>query len=155
MPELSPKLRQLVDASRRVQGPSVEDRERVSRALGRRLAVGAVVAATALGSREVAGASVAKASLTSAAGASTVKWVVASLAVVAGGLGTVGAYHLKTRPEPAPTVASARPHHGSLRVAPTRVSAATPDSLPEKDPDPPTTASAPARDCGAQRSPRE
>jgi hypothetical protein len=144
MPELSPKLRQLVDASRRVQGPSVEDRERVSRALGRRLAVGAVVAATALGSREVAGASVAKASLTAAAGASTVKWVVVSLAVVAGGLGSVGAYHHKTRSDPAPTVASAGPAHRSPGVA-TKASAAAPAPPPQADPDPPTTASAPAR----------
>jgi hypothetical protein len=106
MPELSPRLRQLVDASRQAQGPSADDRERVSRALGRRLAVGAVVAATALGSREVAGAAATKAGALAATG-SGAKWVVVSLAVVAGGLGGVGAYHLGTRSDRAPVVASA------------------------------------------------
>jgi hypothetical protein len=134
MPELSPRLRQLVDASRQVEGPSSEDRDRVSRALGRRLAVGAVVAATALGSKEVAGASVAKAGLTAAAGASTVKWVVVSLAVVAGGLGTVGVYHYGS--EPAAAVASARPPESPKVVAAPKAPALAP--APPAEPEAPT-----------------
>ena len=124
MPELSPRLRQLVDASRQAAGPSGEDRERVSRALGRRLAVGAVVAATALGSKEVAGASVAKVGLTAAAGGSTVKWVAVSLAVVAGGLGTVGVYHYRS--QPAPAVASAGPAEGLQGAAAPKASVRAP-----------------------------
>jgi hypothetical protein len=91
MRELSQRVRQMVEASRSVGAPSTEARERLSRALGRRLAVGAVVAAATLGSREVAGASASSAS-TIVASAGTVKWLLASLLVVAGGLGGFGAY---------------------------------------------------------------
>jgi hypothetical protein len=91
MRELTERVRQMVEASRTVGAPSARARERLSRALGRRLAVGAVVAAATLGSREVAGASVGTAT-TTLAGVATVKWLLVSVFVMVGGLGGFGAY---------------------------------------------------------------
>jgi hypothetical protein len=106
-----------------------------------------VVAATAFGSKQVAGASVANAGLTAAAGASTVKWVVVSLAVVAGGLGSAGVYHYTTRSEPAPAVASVEsPKTVAAPKAPVRVAPPAEPEAPsaEAPTNPPVRAAAPS-----------